>query len=340
MSPLSSIKSFDAFREAAYEFRLPRLLFSALELDLFNTMGKKTWTVPQLSKRIQASQRGIDILCRNLASIGLLLRSKLGYRTSPFVNRYLQKTSPDFRGDYLALIQRQWQEWSNLTAVIRSGFPVDSQEPETAEYRRSFTWAMHHRSQEAAQEVAQQVFLKKAGTLLDLGGGPGTYALCFLKKNPQLHATIMDRPAALEVARTLAHQSSCESRVSFQSGDFLHDRIPGTYDVVWYSNVLHIYSPAENIKVFKKIKRALNPGGRFFIQDTFLQDPEGLRPLETNLFAITMLLYTKTGNTYPLKEVRDWLRQAGLTRSRVLKLEKGTGDWEGQLLEGRMPASS
>ena len=198
---------------------------------------------------------------------------------------------------------------------------------------------MHHRSQDAAQEVAQQVSLKKEKTLLDLGGGPGTYALAFLKKNPQLHATIMDRPAALEVARTLTHQYSCESRVSFQSGNFLNDKIPGTYDVVWYSNVLHIYSPEENMRVFRKITRALNPGGRLLIQDTFLQDPEGLRPIEANLFAITMLLYTDTGNTYPLKDVRDWLRRAGLTRSRVMKLQKGTGDWEGKLLEGRLPAT-
>lgn len=334
-----SIRSFNQFREAVYSFRLPRILFSALELDLFNIMEAQDWTIPQLAKRLRVSQRGLAILCRNLASVGLLVKSQSGYRISHFSKRYLQQTSSDFRGEYLTLMQRQWSEWSHLTEAIRAGQPLDSQEPETPEYRRSFTWAMHHRSMEPAQEVAQQVALKGVRSLLDLGGGPGTYALAFLKNNPTLHATVMDRPVALDVARTLAQQSSYGARLTYQSGDFLKEPISGNYDVVWYSNVLHIYSPAENLKIFKKIRKTLSPGGRLLIQDTFLHDPKGLRPLETNLFAVSMLLYTDGGNTYSLQDVRAWLHQAGLTHSRVIHLNKGTGDWEGQLIEGCLSRS-
>jgi SAM-dependent methyltransferase len=334
------IQSFKQFRDVVYSFRLSRIIFTALDLDLFNIMGRRTLTIPQLAKQLHTSHRGLEILCRSLASTGLLMKSHAGYRTSTFANRYLQKSSKEFRGDYLALMQRQWKEWSRLTEVVTSGIPVDSQEPETPEYRRSFTWAMHHRSQEPAQQIAKQVSMKTARSFLDLGGGPGTYALAFLKANPQLHATVMDRPAALEVAQTLAKQASVESRLSLQSGNFINDKIAGTYDIVWYSNVLHIYSPSENLKVFRKIRRALRPGGRLIIQDTFLEDPQGLRPLETNLFAVTMLLYTDTGNTYPLQDVRAWLHKAGLNRTRVIRLKQGTGDWEGQLLEARRPVSS
>lgn len=332
-----SIKSFKQFRDAIYTFRLPRIIFSALELNLFTRMEDRAWTIPALAKRVRASPRGLAILCRNLASVKLLAKSKSGYHLTSFSKRYLQETSPDFRGDYLVLMQRQWNEWSHLTEAIRIGQPLDSKEPETTDYRRSFSWAMHHRSIQPAKDAAQQIPLKADRTLLDLGGGPGTYALAFLENNPKLHATVMDRPAALDVARMLAGQTPSGSRLSYQSGDFLTDRIPGTYDVVWYSNVLHIYSPEDNLKIFKKIKRILNPGGRLLIQDIFLQDPKELQPLEANLFAVSMLLYTEQGNTYSLRDVRTWLQRAGLTRSRVLYLKEGTGDWEGQLLEGRLP---
>jgi len=335
-----SIQSFKQFRDVVYSFRLSRIIFTALDLDLFNIMGRRTLAIPHLSKQLHTSHRGLEILCRSLASTGLLVKSQAGYRTSTFANTYLQKSSKEFRGDYLALMQRQWKEWSRLTEVVTSGLPVDSQEPETPEYRRSFTWAMHHRSQEPAQQVAKQVSMKTARSFLDLGGGPGTYALAFLKNNPQLQATVLDRPAALEVAQVLAKQVSVGSRLSLQAGNFINDKIAGTYDIVWYSNVLHIYSPSENLKVFKKIRRALKPGGRLIIQDTFLEDPQGLRPLEANLFAVTMLLYTDTGNTYPLQDVRSWLHKAGLSRTRIIRLKQGTGDWEGQLLEARRPVSS
>jgi len=309
-------------------------------LDIFNVMGSREWAIPPLAKRLKVSSRGLAILCRNLASLGLLVPSLGRYRTTSMVKQYLQKDSADYRGDYLALMQRQWEEWSRLTEVVTSGVPVDSHEPETREYRRSFTWAMHHRSQEAAEQVAKQIALKSARSFLDLGGGPGTYALAFLQNNPRLQAMVMDRPAALEVARTLAKQSSMESRLSFQAGNFIKEPIAGKYDLVWYSNVLHIYSPAENLKVFKKIKRALNPGGRLLIQDTFLDNPQGLRPVEANLFAVTMLLYTDTGNTYPIQDVRRWLHQAGLNRTRIIRLKQGTGDWEGQVLEARPSKTS
>ncbi len=323
-----------------YSFRVSRVIFSALDLDLFNMMGQREWAIPQLAKRLKVSSRGLHILCRNLASVGLLVPTLGRYRTSAMVNRYLQKESVDYRGDYLGLMQRQWEEWSRLTEVVKTGIPVDSQEPETPEYRRSFTWAMHHRSLEPAEQIAKQIPIKSARSFLDLGGGPGTYALAFIPNNPKLLATVMDRPAALEVAQTLAKQLSVESRLLFQTGNFIDDNISGKYDIVWYSNVLHIYSPSENLKVFRKIRRALKPGGRLLIQDTFLQNPKGLRPLETNLFAVTMLLYTDTGNTYPIQEVRRWLHQAGLNRTRVIRLKPGTGDWEGQILEARPPVSS
>ena len=334
-----SIKSFNQLRDSLYAFRLPRIIFSALELDLFNRMEERDWSIPQLAKRVKVSQRGLAILCRNLASVGLLSKSRSGYHVAPFSKRYLQKTSPEFRGEYLTLMLRQWTEWSHLTEIIRAGRPLDSQEPETPEYRRSFTWAMHHRSMQSAQDVAQQIALKGAHSLLDLGGGPGTYALEFLKHNPRLHATVMDRSVALDVARTLAQQSSSGTRLTCQAGDFLKEPISGTYDVVWYSNVLHIYSPGENLRIFKKIKRILRPGGRLLIQDIFLHDPNELRPLEANLFAVSMLLYTDQGNTYSLQDVRAWLHQAGMTRSRIILLKKGTGDWEGRLIEGRLPLS-
>jgi len=335
MSANPPIQSFKQFRDVVYSFRVSRIIFTALDLDLFNQMKDRRWTIPQLSKRVHTSQRGLDILCRSLASTGLLVKTQAGYGVSRFAKTYLQKDSEEFRGDYLTLMQRQWKEWSRLTDVVTSGIPVDSQEPETPEYRRSFSWAMHHRSQEPAKQVAKQVSIKSARSFLDLGGGPGTYALAFLQNNPHLQATVMDRPAALEVAKLLAKQASMESRLSFQTGNFIDDPIPGKYDIVWYSNVLHIYSPSENLKVFRKIKRALKSGGRLLIQDTFLQDPQGLRPLETNLFAVTMLLYTETGNTYPLKDVRSWLHKSGLNRTRVIRLKPGTGDWEGQILEAR-----
>lgn len=327
------LDSFDAFRDAAVAYRLPRILFTALDLDLFTQMGARAWTVPALAKRLRVSSRGLGILCRNLAGAGLLRKRGARYRTGDLARTALNKRSPAYRGAYLNLLRDQWDDWSKLTESVRRGRPVEHDDPDEPKYRRAFTWAMHHRSTDVAPQVAAQVDLKGVRTLLDLGGGPGTYALAFLAKNPALRATVCDRPPALTVAREIAAPLRHGRRLDYLPLDFMSRPVPGEYDVIWYSNVLHIYSPAQNAALFRRLTSALNPGGRLLIQDAFVLDRNGLYPQEANLFAVTMLLFTEEGNTYSVAETTKWLREAGFGKIRRVKLRDGTGDWEGGLLE-------
>ena len=331
------ITTFEEFRDALVAYRLPRVLITALELDLFTAIGPKKSQVSELAAALKVSERGLAILCRNLAAVGLLRKSGDTYWNSKLAARALNAGSPAYRGAYLELLRNHWADWSCLTGSVKTGLPVDHDEPEEPGYREQFTWAMHHRSLEVAPKVAAQVNLKGARTLLDLGGGPGTYAMAFLAKNPQLRATVCDRPAALEVARKIAATHKASHRLSYQPLDFMQDPIAGQYDVIWYSNVLHIYSPDQNQALFRLALPALSPGGRLIVQDAFLHDREGLYPFEAGLFAVTMLLFTETGNTYSLADTVRWLREAGFERVRPIRMRKGMEDWDGGLLEASRP---
>ena len=332
------IATFDEFRDAFFQYRLPRIMLAALELRLFTAMGTQNWTMPALARETQLSERGLTILCRNLAMAGLLIKKGTQYRNSRLAATLLNERDPSYRGNYLSLLTEQWRDWGKLTEAVRTGTPVDHNEPEDPEYRRTFTWAMHHRSMETAPQIAAQVSMRGAKTLLDLGGGPGTYALAFLAKNPGLRATVSDRPAALEVAKEIAASDKAGTRLSYLPLDLVTEPIAGTYDVIWFSNVLHIYSPEQNQSVFERAKAALNPGGRLIIQDAFLHDKEGLFPAEASLFAVTMLLFTENGNTYSVGETTAWLKAAGFTSVRVRKTKKGKEDWEGGILEATVAA--
>ena len=104
--------------------------------------------------------------------------------------------------------------------------------------------------------------------------------------------------------------------------------------------MLHIYSPKDNQALFRHALAALNPGGRLLIQDAFLHDRNGLFPEEASLFAVSMLLFTERGNTYSAAETRAWLMDAGFVRIRVLRMKRGTEDWEDGILEARPPGTN
>ncbi len=327
------ITTFDEFRDAISGYRLPRVLLAALELDLFTVIGDRSWTPAALAKKLKVSERGLSILCRNLASAGVLRKRGSDYKNSLLGATALNANHRAYRGGYLTLIRNHWEDWIRLMESIRSGLPLDHDVPDGSDYRRQFTWAMHHRTLEIAPVIAAQLHFGHAQTLLDLGGGPGTYAMAFLTKNPRLRATVCDREAALEVAKEIASTHKARGRLSYAPLDFSKESIPGTYDVIWYSNVLHIYSPKENQAIFRRVHAALKPNGRFIIQDAFLCGREGLYPTEASLFAVSMLLFTEQGNTYTVSDTAQWLKQAGFVGVKSVQIRKGTGDWEDGILE-------
>ncbi len=340
LSVKKQIATFDELRSAITAYRLPRVLIAAIELDIFTAIGTNPWTIPDLAREMKVSERGLGILCRNLAMVGLLKKQGETYRNSRLSATALNAHHPAYRGDYLRLITSHWTDWGRLLESVKTGLPLDHDKPDEPDYRRGFTWAMHHRTLETAPKIVAQIDLHGARTLLDLGGGPGTYAMAFLAKNSMLRAMVCDRPAALEVAKEIASTHKAGARLSYLPLDLLTEAIPGSYDVIWYSNVLHIFAPQDNQALFRRALAALNPGGRLLIQDAFLHDRKGLFPEEASLFALSMLLFTERGNTYTAVETRAWLTEAGFERIKVLRMKKGTEDWEDGILEARSPGAN
>src|SRR5437867_6681544 len=122
---VSSIGGFDEFRDVVCAYRLPRILLTALDLDLFTVMGTRSWAVPALARQLRVSTRGLDILCRNLASAGVLKKHGIRYRNGSLAVTVLNAKSPQYRGAYLELLRGQWEDWSKLTESVRTGRPVE-----------------------------------------------------------------------------------------------------------------------------------------------------------------------------------------------------------------------
>ena len=125
------ITTFDEFRDAASAYRLPRVLLAALELDLFTTVGDRSWTIPDLAKELKVSERGLSILCRNLAAVGVLQKKGAGYKNSRLGATALNADHRAYRGGYLNLIKSHWADWIRLLESVRSGLPIDHETPDS-----------------------------------------------------------------------------------------------------------------------------------------------------------------------------------------------------------------
>jgi len=162
-----------------------------------------------------------------------------------------------------------------------------------------------------ARALPRLVALSGARTLVDVGGGPATYAIHLCKANPRLRATVLDHAGSLEIAREYVSRARLSGRIALRKADILRDPLGGPYDAALVSNILHGEDVPTNRRLLRRVHDALAPGGTLIVKD-HLMDRSLTRPAAGAVFALTMLMYTR-GRCYGLHEVRAWLEEAGFT---------------------------
>jgi hypothetical protein len=120
------------------------------------------------------------------------------------------------------------------------------------------------------------------------------------------------------MARRRLKKEGVLHRVTLTPGDFYRDELPSGHDLAFVSAIIHQNSLEQNLSLFVKVFRSLNPGGRIIIRDHVMA-PDRTSPKDGAIFAVNMLLSTTGGNTYTFDEIKDGLTQAGFIRARLLR---------------------
>jgi cyclopropane fatty-acyl-phospholipid synthase-like methyltransferase len=152
--------------------------------------------------------------------------------------------------------------------------------------------------------------LKNRKKLLDVGSGPGAYAIQFCQHYPELHATLFDRETTKPFARDMIKCHGLEDRITFSSGDFNVDKLGSNYDVIWGSHILHSNPITDVQALINTFFDALQPGGELLIQELILDDSK-CSPQFPALFSLNMLLNTPDGRSYAQGELEEMMREAG-----------------------------
>ena len=86
----------------------------------------------------------------------------------------------------------------------------------------------------------------------------------------------------------------------------------GAYDVIIAGNVTHLESVDGNQRLFKKLHKALAPGGRLVIFDVIGDQEQG--KLQAALYAIGLALRTSQGQVHSLEALKGFLQSAGFSK--------------------------
>lgn|SRR5208283_2952236 len=288
-------------------FRAARVLLTANNFGIFEHL-ESSKTVKEIAKILNTDIRATELLLDALTglglvkkSAGLLKRTISKYKNTALSKHLLVKGQPYYQGDILRHAATLWDNWSGLDDAVKTGKPQHRSHDHDA-----FIRGMHNVASLKAEDVIKAINVKGVKKALDLGGGPGTYAMAMAKKG--IAVTLFDSPETIAIAKNSIGKSGKE--LHFIGGDFLSDELGQGYDLVLISQILHAYSERENIHLLEKSKEALQAGGRIIIQEFFI-DRTRTSPSQGTLFSINMLVNTDGGRCYSPSEISQWLSRTG-----------------------------
>jgi len=284
-------------------------LHAGVQLEIFTRIGENSVTAEELARRLNGDVRGFTMLLNALVAMDLLIKKNNLYANTSASSTFLNKKSPKYVGYLIAHHYHTVKAWSQLTEAVTKGKPVSQKPFDDEEGRENFLMGMFNLAMASAPQLATQIDLHDKRHLLDLGGGPGTYAIHFCLANPQLRATIFDLPTTRPFALRTVKQFGLEDRIDFMAGNYVEENIDGSYDAAWLSHVLHGEGADDCQRIIQKVVSVLEPGGLILIQDFILEDTFD-HPLFPAIFSLNMLIHTPQGQSYSETQIKEMLARA------------------------------
>jgi cyclopropane fatty-acyl-phospholipid synthase-like methyltransferase len=289
----------------------------ARDLGVFDSLADGPLSADDLAARIDADPGGVRLLAEYLAAQNYLAATGDGYERTEMTRRWLTDAEGTNMGPWFEfwrdLVFPFWRE--NAADAVREGGPGESfydwlgdDEAKWQTAQRGFRSAA---SLLAPRVVDAATLPEGADSLLDVGGGHGLYAIRFCERHSGLSATVLDRPAALDVAREDAADAGVADRVATRGGDYETDDWGEGYDAVLLFNVIHGHDPAEVRALLERAHDALAPGGRLLVLDQ-LQGTVRM-PVATAGLALVAVTYfvLLDATIHDVDDVATWLRAAG-----------------------------
>lgn len=318
MKPVTAVSDL---MDLVHGYQRSMVLFTAVRLGVFDALAAGEAGARALGARMGADPVPLAILLDALAAQGLLEKEAGRYRNGGLASSFLV-AGPGSKAFIIRHHADCWAGWSRLERRIRAG-RIGPHPFRPGGYQENFIRGMDDNARERAVAVAAAFPLRAGCRLLDLGGGPGTYALAWAKRHPGALVTLFDTRPTLRVTRRILAEKGASRLIRLVGGDFLGDPIGGPYDFVWISQILHAFPPKECVALLRKARRSLAPGGRVAVQE-FLLDEGKTSPPGPALFSVHMTAVTEAGRAYTSGEVAAMLRRAGLRR-----VERGGTDAAG-----------
>ncbi len=318
-------------KNSMYGFMMSHVLFVGDETGIFDYLARGGfYTTEELAEVANVKSSALERLLLGGVAIGLVQKQANTYGMPEHLRPFLQKNSPQYFGEAFSHFREiSTQIFPYLKEALKENKPQwkyilgDSQDASPfaqlyndSERLENFLRSMWGIGYAPAKELVEKYSLDKYHTLVDVGGGSGSFAIAALEKYLQLNAIVFDLPNVHPFLEIKCTEYQLLDRLKFVAGDFFKDELPQG-DVYVLGYILSDWNREDGTKLLKKIFNSLPENGTVLILEK-LFDENKKGPLETAMMNLAMLLET-WGQHYSGSEYLSWLEKVGFQNCKVIR---------------------
>ncbi len=311
----------------ALGYQVSQVLFAAINMNVFTILDSGAKEISEISAVVGSDEQSLGRLLNPLVALSLLEKKDGKYSNTDGASRYLVKGKNNYLGNAIHHSSNLWDFWEGLDEQIKSGCGKETDENKINNYShrlQDYLSSMNDFATIKADAIADTIMISDHRKMLDLGCGPGTYAIAFAERNPELQCTIVDLDPNLVYTRKLINKSNCRDRMFISACNILEDEIPGSgYDLILISNLIHIYGKGEVGNIIEKAWGVAAAHGKIVIHD-YIVNETGIGPLFASLFDLTMLVGTPQGKCYNVLEIKELLGHLDVKKIRHIPVCLGS----------------
>lgn len=300
-------------------FMYSKVMLVANKIGIFECIGTDSKSLIEIAESLDLDKGQCEIIMNALAAIELVQKNGEQYSNASDVKDFLLKDSRNYFGHLLEFQENEWNSWNNLYETLIQKKPMGVEEESMDKESISiYMKAMDEMGKFPAGILPSLIEMKNCRTMLDLGGGTGTYSIGFLRKKHDLELTLFDCEEVIKLAKNMRKKENELYNINYISGDYRAYDFEKKYDIVLYSQNMHEHSMLENRKVFTKIYKLLNTNGTLIIHD-FIINKDHISPKFSAVFSVNMMHQTN-GRCFCEDEIVECLQEIGFVDMKHIQL--------------------
>jgi hypothetical protein len=283
-------------------------------------------TVAELAKRCGAHAPTLGRLLRTIAATGLLRSA------GPDQYELTEAGQALLAGRALTSVRfsvdpEVWGALGELTETVRTGLaPFTLRHGSLYDYLSAkpdvsavFDELMDTNHGPLATRLAEIAGLPETGTVVDVGGGRGTFLAPILRANPGLRGILLDLERTVPAARDYLAANGVGQRCEVVAGDFF-TAVPAGADVYLVAHVVHNWDDDQAAVILRAIRAVIPDHGRLLLVEAPVPDDD--RPHFGKDLDIRLLTMHE-GKERSLAEYSALLAGAGFRPGPVAGLDRG-----------------